>query len=183
MAAIVMCRRSDNQFTSGYKSRFPIKPYVDNDPNNHGAKLEADVYTQTLGLDAYGIFECVLHEKDLISLFGWESSSIDQLIIIGKYMIPIQLKWRRTRRRETQGIENFIKSIKYIKQVLEKDVLFGIWSSRMMPFEDNAQWLQQEKIVCVSYFEDIDGLVNKTIHKLVENLNEAMSSLGGMQQV
>lgn len=177
MAALTMLRRNDTPLIS----RFPIKSYFDNDPDNLGAKLEADVYTKTLGLDVYGIFECVLHEKDLISLFGWESSSIDQLIIIGNYMIPIQLKWRRTRRRETQGIENFIKSIKYIKQVLDKDVLFGIWSSRMMPFDDNTQWLQEEKIVCVSYFEDIDGLVNRTIHKLAEKLNEAMNYLGGIE--
>lgn len=170
-----MCRRNDADVV--LKSKFPIKPYFDNDPNNLGVKLEADVYMQTLELDMHNRFECVLHEKDLISLFGWESSSIDQLIIMGEYMIPIQLKWRRTRRRETQGIENFIKSIKYIKQVLDKDVLFGIWSSRMMPFDDNTQWLHDEKIVCVSYFEDIDGLVDRTINKLVEKLNDAKIEL------
>lgn len=170
-----MCRRNDADVV--LKSKFPVKPYFDNDPNNLGVKLEADVYMQTLELDMHNRFECVLHEKDLISLFGWESSSIDQLIIMGEYMIPIQLKWRRTRRRETQGIENFIKSIKYIKQVLDKDVLFGIWSSRMMPFDDNTQWLHDEKIVCVSYFEDIDGLVDRTINKLVEKLNDAKIEL------
>jgi hypothetical protein len=174
-----MCRRNDTNVA--LKSRFPIKPYFDNDPDNLGAKLEADVYMQTLSLDMNNMFESVLHEKDLISLFGWESSSIDQLIIMGDYMIPIQLKWRRTRRRETQGIENFIKSIKYIKQVLDKDVLFGIWSSRMIPFDDNTQWLHDEKIVCVSYFEDIDGLVDRTIHKLVEKLNDAKVVLDGIE--
>lgn len=155
------------------QSKYHMKAYFDNDPSNLGAKLEADVYKGITRLDKFVVFECVMHERDLISLFGWQSSSIDQLIIIGNYMIPIQLKWRRTRRRETQGVENFIKSINFIKQMIGKDVLFGIWSSRMMPFADNTQWLEEEKVVCVSYFENIDGLVDKTIHKLKEKLNEA----------
>ena len=165
-----MARRIDVQPV--LTSKYYMKPYFDNDPNNLGAKLEADVYKGITRLDRFVVFESVMHERDLIALFGWQSSSIDQLIIIGNYMIPIQLKWRRTRRRETQGIENFIKSINYIKNIIGKDVLFGIWSSRMMPFEDNICWLQDEKVVCVSYFEDIDGLVDKTIHKLTEKLNE-----------
>jgi hypothetical protein len=89
-------------------------------------------------------------------------------------MIPIQLKWRRTRRRETQGIKNFIRSIQYVKTVMKKDVLFGIWSSRMMPFEDNALLLETEKVVSVSFFDNIDGLVLKTIKVLKEKLDEKM---------
>lgn len=153
----------------GGKLSGPIKPYFDNDPDNLGALLEAQVYNNVVGMDA---FEIVMHEKDLISLYGWECSSIDQLLVIGNYIIPIQLKWRRTRRRETQGVENFIKSIKHIKGLLGKDVLFGIWSSRMMPFEDNTRWLEDEKVACVSYFDDIEGLVRKTILKIEEKLNE-----------
>lgn len=142
--------------------------YSVNDPSNLGAKLEADVYNQILKMKE---FDIVLLEKDLVSMFGWNSSSIDQLLIIDKYMIPIQLKWRRTRRRETQGVENFIRSIHYVKTRLDKDVLFGIWSSRMMPFKDNISLLKNEKIVAVSFFDDIDGLVMRTITVIQEQLN------------
>lgn len=145
-----------------------MKSYSVNDPSNLGAKLEADVYNQILKMKE---FDIVLLEKDLVSMFGWNSSSIDQLLIIDKYMIPIQLKWRRTRRRETQGIENFIRSIHYVKKRLDKDVLFGIWSSRMMPFKDNISLLKNEKIETVSFFDDIDGLVMKTITAIQEQLN------------
>jgi hypothetical protein len=149
----------------------PMKSYFINDPTNLGAKLEADVYNQIKEMKE---FDVILLEKDLVSMFGWNSSSIDQLLIIDNYMIPIQLKWRRTRRRETQGIENFIRSIQYIKNRINKDVLFGVWSSRMMPFEDNVLLLETEKIVSVSFFDDIDGLVLKTIKVIQEQLNRSL---------
>jgi hypothetical protein len=145
-----------------------MKSYFVNDPTNLGAKLEADVYHQIKDMKA---FDNVLLEKDLVSMYGWNSSSIDQLLIIDNYMIPIQLKWRRTRRRETQGVENFIRSINYIKNKVNKDVLFGVWSSRMMPFDDNVSLLETEKIVSVSFFDDIDGLVMRTIKVIQEQLN------------
>lgn len=144
-----------------------MKSYFINDPTNLGAKLEADVYNQIKDMKE---FDMVFLEKDLVSMYGWNSSSIDQLLIIDKYIIPIQLKWRRTRRRETQGVENFIRSIHYIKRKLNKDVLFGVWSSRMMPFEDNIALLETEKVVSVSFFDDIDGLVMRTIKVIQEQL-------------
>jgi hypothetical protein len=147
----------------------PVKPYFDNNPDNLGAKLESDVYHRVISMDK---FDIVLHEKDLVSQYGWECSSIDQLMILGDYMIPIQLKWRRTRRRETQGIEHFIKSVQYIKNIIKKEVLFGIWSSRMMPFADNKEWLLQENIVSVSFFDDINGLVERTIDVIHNKLQE-----------
>lgn len=138
-------------------------------PINLGAKLEADVYHQITKMDA---FDVVLIENDLVSMYGWDCSSIDQLLLIDGYMIPIQLKWRRTRRRETKGIKNFIRSINHVKSIMKKDVLFGIWSSRMMPFEDNALLLETEKVISVSHFDNIDGLVLKTIKVLKEKLDE-----------
>lgn len=146
-----------------------MKTYFLNDPINLGEKLEADVYHQITKMNA---FDVVLIENDLVSMYGWDCSSIDQLLIIDGYMIPIQLKWRRTRRRETQGIKNFIRSIQHVKAVMKKDVLFGIWSSRMMPFEDNALLLETEKVVSVSFFDNIDGLVLRTIKVLKEKLDE-----------
>lgn len=148
-----------------------MKSYFVNDPTNLGAKLEADVYHQIKKMNT---FDVVLLEKDLVAMYGWNSSSIDQLLIIDKYMIPIQLKWRRTRRRETQGVENFLRSIHHIKTKINKDVLFGIWSSRMMPFDDNVLLMQTEKIIPVSFFDSIDGLVIKTIRAIQDQLNNSV---------
>lgn len=151
-----------------------MKTYFLDNPINLGAKLEADVYHQIKNMKA---FDVILIENDLVSMYGWDCSSIDQLLLIDGYMIPIQLKWRRTRRRETQGIKNFIRSIQHVKAVMKKDVLFGIWSSRMMPFEDNALLLETEKVVSVSFFDNIDGLVLKTIKVLKEKLDEKCNNI------
>jgi hypothetical protein len=147
-----------------YSSK-PLCPYFLNDPQNLGAKLEADIFDELVAMNA---FEILYNEKDLIKLFGWDASGIDQLALIGEYIIPLQNKWRMTRRRETQGVLQFIKSIKYVKKALNKEVLFGVLSSRITPFDDNRCWLETEKVYCVSHFEDMDTLVSKTI-KLIQN--------------
>ena len=152
----------------------PVKPFLCANSHDFGAKLEYYVFKHSVDM---GIFDKVLHESDLVAKYGWESSSIDQLMIIGNYMIPIQFKWRRTRRRETQGIDNFIKSINYLKKNLRKEVLFGVWSSRIKPFADNTNLLKEEKVVCVSFFENIDDLINMTNAIIAEKLNESTTKV------
>jgi predicted AAA+ superfamily ATPase len=124
-----------------------------------GAKLEVDVYNRLADL----FFEEIYHERDLVRIFGWECGSVDILIITGDYIIPIQLKWRKSKRRETHGIINFIKSVQYIKNKLKKKVLFGVWSSRVLPFEDNQCCLDSENVKCVACFESIDRLAAATV--------------------
>lgn len=141
------------------------------DPHNYGAQLEADMYFHLKNID---IFDMILQEKDLVSLYGWSCSSIDQLLVLGDYIIPIQLKWRRSRRRENQGITNFLKSIQYIQTILNKKILFGVWSSRMMPFDDNVVLLNSEKVISVSFFETIDGLVEQTIKIIQDKTRELL---------
>lgn len=138
------------------------------DAQNFGAQLEYEVYQRTI---ASGVFEQVIHERDLVALCGWQSSSIDLLIILGEYMIPIQLKWRRSRRRENHGICNFMKSIQHVQGMLGKSVLFGVWSSRMQPFDDNQQMMSANKVICVSHFDDINGLADKTIQMVLHQLH------------
>lgn len=140
-----------------------------NEHCNLGAKLEEDVYKKVLEMKE---FDMILSERELVSKYGWQSSSIDHLLIRGNFIIPIQLKWRRTRRRETLAIENFIKSIHYVKEMLQKEVLFGVWSSRMKPFDDNVVWLKTERIIPISFFDDIDGLVEATINTIEKQIQE-----------
>jgi hypothetical protein len=125
-----------------------------------GAKLEVDVFSALKSLD---IFDAVYHERELVDKFGWQCCSIDVLAVCGDYIIPTQQKWRMSKRRETQDVNNFIKSMEYIQGKLGKKILFGVWSSRKHPFDDNALKLKEWNVFCISHFSDIDGLVQKTI--------------------
>jgi hypothetical protein len=136
-----------------------------------GAKLEKDVMYALKALD---MFEEVYHEKELVNLFGWHCCSIDVLAVCGDYIVPTQQKWRNSKRRETQGVDNFIKSIEYVEKKLGKMVLFGVWSSRMKPFDDNVVKLQECNVICVSHFNDIDGLVEKTVEIVKQELTRNM---------
>lgn len=143
-----------------------------NDPYNLGAKLEIDVYNRLLEIDC---IDALYHENELIRNFGWDCASVDTLIVIGEYIVPIQLKYRNSKRRETQGVVNFMKSIQSLKKKMGKKVLFGVWSSRMMPFQDNLCYMKSENIEPVVYFESIEGLVNETVsfvNQMLANLSK-----------
>jgi hypothetical protein len=139
-----------------------------------GAKLEVDVFFALKSLD---MFDAVYHERELVDLFGWQCCSIDVLAVCGDYIIPTQQKWRNSKRRENQGIYNFIKSMEYIQNKLGKKVLFGVWSSRKQPFDDNILILKEWNVVCVSHFADIGGLVQKTIEVVKEELSTKINHL------
>jgi hypothetical protein len=88
------------------------------------------------------------------------------LIITTNGIIPIQIKYRRTRRKETHCINNFLKSINHLPHLYDKPILFGVWISRMLPFTDNQSLLESHKIQCVSYFDDVDILIEKSIEHI-----------------
>jgi hypothetical protein len=91
--------------------------------------------------------------------------------------VPTQQKWRNSKRRETQGVENFIKSIKYVENKMDKKVLFGVWSSKIRPFEDNEMRLRDWNVICVSHFTDVDVLVKKTVDVVEATLVEKIGKL------
>lgn len=134
-----------------------------------GLKLENEVLTS---MKALGVFDAIYHERDLVQKFGWQCCSIDVLAVCGDFIVPTQQKWRNSKRRETQGVDNFIKSIEYVERKLGKKILFGVWSSRMKPFDDNVMKLQERNVVCVSHSTDIDTLVEKTIDIVKKEINK-----------
>jgi len=105
----------------------------------------------------------------LIRLYGWDTSSIDHLLFYGNYIIPIQTKWVKTKRRETHAVNNFLKSVKIIQSVFNRPILFGIWCSRMTPFEDNQELMRKMNILSVSCFEDMEILIDKTIQVVMQH--------------
>jgi hypothetical protein len=74
---------------------------------------------------------------------------------MGDYAIAIQAKWRCTRRREDIGINNFLKSLEYTISKSGKKLLFGLWVSRMEPFQDNKDKLFKQNVYTISCFESI----------------------------
>lgn len=131
---------------------------------NYGRLLEVKLHSH---LAALGLFDQILHEDELRKNCGWDASSVDHVLVIGDYMIPIQEKWRNTRRRETKNMTRFIQSVYFVSEKMHKKVLFGAWVSRIEPFDDNKEMLQRHKIMSISCYTSIDELVAKVVKEIV----------------
>lgn len=136
------------------------------DPQNLGHILESKLLNELKGLH---IFDQILVEGDLTKRWGWMAAGVDQLLYIGDYVIPIQAKWRCTRRREDLCIHNYLKSLDFVLDKSDKKLLFGVWVSRLEPFEDNKEKLKRKGVYSISCFESMDTLVHEA-RKLIVTL-------------
>ncbi len=113
-------------------------------------------------LSSFGVD--IIHEKDLMKMFGWNASGIDIVLFTKQGFIAIQAKYRRSRRRENHGISNFLKSLQYIREIYDKQYncpfLYGLWVSRAEPFDDNKELLAGHKVHWISHFSSMDTLIN-----------------------
>ncbi len=117
------------------------------------------------------MFDEVFTENDLVNQFGFHASSIDFMLARKDKIIFIQCKYRLSRRRENHGIENFLKSIDYVSNIIGKDKYsFGIWSSRRPPFKDNITRLNKRKVYEVVFFDDMETLVHETVEFILAQL-------------
>ena len=139
---------------SGRKRSIPPK-----DEKNLGYLLEDKLLN---ALTSLGLFDKILEEDHLKKLWGWSAAGVDQLLVSGDYVVAIQAKWRCTRRREDISINNFLSSLEYTIAKSGKKLLFGLWVSRLEPFDDNKQRLGERNVLTISCFESIDSLVEKT---------------------
>lgn len=114
----------------------------------------------------------ILHESQLRQLYGWDSSGIDFLIEYENGIVPIQCKYRKTRRREDYGIRNFLKSIVFIQEHHPKPILFGLWVSRITPFDDNRAILCNNNIYSVSNFSSMEVLADCVINTITKLLQK-----------
>jgi hypothetical protein len=138
------------------------------DPANYGYLLE-DILLQEL--KSVRVFDDVLHEKCLKRLWGWCAAGVDHFIIIGDYAIPIQTKWRNTRRRENIFVDKFLHSLDYTISRSGKKLLFGLWVSKLEPFTDNMERLAEKNVICISCFDSIEVLVQKALSVILEKIN------------
>lgn len=126
----------------------------DKDMKNQGYIFENIIYQKLKSLE---IFEEIHYEKELIKRYGWLCSSIDYLLIHKDVYIVTQLKWVKTKRRETRGINNFIKSVEHLSKMFNhKKMIFGLWISRRKPFQDNEENLKNKNIYCIVESESMD---------------------------
>lgn len=120
------------------------------------------------------LFDDIYHEDDLRRQWGWDVCSIDHLIVYKDFFIPIQEKWCNTRRRETKHMQRFLRSVSRIKSVLpDKRFLFGVWVSRIEPFDDNKEMLRECNIHAVSLYtsnmDELVGLLASWLKDSIEN--------------
>jgi hypothetical protein len=137
------------------------------DAKNFGYFLEHKLLESMKELD---IFDEIYVEDHLKKQWGWSASGVDQMLVIGDYVIAIQAKWRGTRRRETVFVNNFLSSLEYTLAKCGKKLLFGLWVSRLEPFDDNKEKLNERKVMIVSHFDSIDRLVELTREVIKERI-------------
>lgn len=137
------------------------------DPKNLGRLFERKML---FGLKSMEVFDAIHDENTLKKRYGWKASSVDYMLELPEGLILMQIKWRASRRRENAAIMNFLGSIKYIQDHYNKPMLFGMWVSRMEPFEDNKQLLKNNNIHCVHHFESIESLVKQSTMALHNHL-------------
>lgn len=137
------------------------------DPKNFGYEAERLFYDY---IKATNIFKTVKHETDLKKLHGWDVTSIDYLLESQNGLIPVQIKYRGTRRRENSGVQNFLKSIEKVSRLYEKPILFGIWISRLRPFDDNHDLLSLHNIACVDEFHNMQHLMEKSVNYILQRV-------------
>lgn len=135
---------------------------------NLGYFLESELLQSLKSLD---VFDEILVEDNLKQRWGWSASGVDHWLIKGDYVVAIQAKWRCTRRREDQGINNFLKSLEYTLAKSGKKLLFGLWVSRLEPFDDNKARLYEQGVYTISCFDSIDSLVSKAKHLVISKLS------------
>ena len=125
---------------------------------NLGRTFENRIYNELAHLDFY---DEIYDEKYLRNRFGWVSSGIDFLVIKNNKAYAIQLKWRKTRRRENDSVDKFLQSVKHLKMAFkEVTIIGGFWVSRLEPFKDNQARMKEENVKCIHCFESMEGLID-----------------------
>lgn len=164
----------------------PAQPIIDYfaKMQNHDLRMRAagnfGIYLEEQMLYAFrsmGIFCNIQHENDLRKKYGFDAASIDYMLEIPQGYIVAQIKWRATRRRENNGVNNFLKSVDFIRTKLpDKPILFGVWACRMEPFEDNKETLRKNNIAIVSNYSDMESLVQQTQMLLSQMISSGSES-------
>ncbi|NBO72130.1 MAG: hypothetical protein EBU66_17645 [Bacteroidetes bacterium] len=130
------------------------------DNHNQGRVLEEELFNRLKILPVKSLYT----ERELIKIYGFDASSVDFVLEFDDHTVFIQTKYLKRRRKESNSIQKFIKSVKFINSNNKK--FYGIWASRCKPFDDNVLYLNSNNIEVVSCFESISTLVDLTIQNI-----------------
>jgi hypothetical protein len=135
------------------------------DPKNRGYEFEARIYDLV-------IKECkpihVIYEKDLLKLYGWHLNGIDFVLEFPEGIVLLQLTWIGSRRKENRKVNAFVKAVQNItKEVFpDRRLLFGLYVSRLRPFEDNIELMAQHNIECINDFFSMEKVIQDCYMRL-----------------
>lgn len=139
-----------------------------NDPGNVGYLFEKVIYDT---LKSTNMFDEIHYETELTKRWGFNASSIDYLLVVKDKAIVVQVKWRKTRRRENLSINNFIKSIQHVQKYLtDKQIIMGLWISRRKPFDDNVKELYAHNIKCICDYDSMTKLATEMIDQIKKTI-------------
>jgi hypothetical protein len=138
------------------------------DHKNLGYLLELELFRK---LQETNLCEEIYTETDLRKLYGFDAVSIDFLVKIDNQYVAMQLKWTPRRKKENRAISNFLKSCDYVSKCMNIKISFGLWISRIEPFDDNSVMLKERNVYVLSYFHNIQNLVNMTINFICQNFS------------
>ncbi len=120
-------------------------------------------------INKFDIFKDIKHENDL-KKHNWCFASVDYLLVTDDGIIPIQIKYRGTRRRENLAIKNFLNAVKRLNELYDKPILFGMWLSRLKPFDDNTELLKSYNVKCIDEFNNMEILIQKGVKCIIDNI-------------
>lgn len=138
------------------------------DLKNLGYLLELELFRK---LQETNLCEEIYTETDLRKLYGFDAVSIDFLVKIGNQYVAMQLKWTSRRKKENRAISNFLKSCDYVSKCMNINISFGLWISRIEPFDDNSLVLKERNIHVLSYFHNIKSLVDMAIDFIYQTVS------------
>lgn len=142
------------------------------DKDNEGYKFEELMYRM---LKQSNLFDEVVYERELANQLGWRAAGVDFLLVHKDKMILLQIKWRKSRRRENLGIMNFIRAIDYVvNSIKDKKYEFGLYVSRREPFCDNIHQLNCKNVHCLSEYNSMNDLATQTIDYLQRKLRPTL---------
>ncbi len=141
---------------------------------NDGYIMENIIYEH---INKLKIFDEIVYERDIVKRYGREAVGIDYLLVHKNNIILLQIKWKRTRRRETNDIKNFLNSVHFLtKKLKDKQYMFGLYISRMEPFSDNKNYLENNKVHCIYDFESMNSLANNVASYLQNYMTDYMQN-------
>lgn len=133
---------------------------------NYGYILE-DLIIDKVKSDKSLCFDNIMLEKSLIKTYGPQSSGIDFLFIHNNRALGVQVKTRRTRRKENLYVDNFLKSLSFMEQKLGITI-DGLWATRVAPFDDNKLKMEMKNVLCISCYDSMYELIDCS-HRIISN--------------